>query len=83
MISLKKNLDCQEFCLISDIEGAEASILLNDSHSLRNCVEIVMEIEDTCELSVSQQINCLERLGFQLVYRYGDVGYFQKRTRRL
>lgn len=75
---LRANLPSTNYCLISDIEGEEASIFFDDPESLDLCSEIVVELEKTEIYSINDQIDRLNQLHFQLVYRYGNVAYFKK-----
>ena len=61
------------FCLISDIEGAESSIFFEDESSLNNCEKIVAELENTDNYTIEQQLAKLLSFGFSLVERYGNV----------
>lgn len=63
----------ETYTLITDIEGAEAVIFFEDFDGLRNCKEIIAELEDTNQYSIIEQINQLENIGFTLIERYGNV----------
>lgn len=62
-----------KFSLITDIEGAEASIFFEDEVSLENCDRIIAELEDTDIHTIEQQINKLTSIGFDVVERYANV----------
>ena len=62
-----------DFCLISDIEGAESSIFFEDASSLQNCKTIVADLEDTGSHTCEQQIAKLISVGFSVVERYANV----------
>lgn len=62
-----------KYCLISDIEGAEASIFFNDTASLTNCERIIVELDDTPFGTVEDQIKKLNSIGFSVTERYGQV----------
>ena len=66
------------FTLISDIEGAEGEIFLNDIDSLSLCKTIITELEETDAFSKSVQINMLETYGFRVQESYDNVYVFVK-----
>lgn len=78
LIALLERFSIGEYFLISDIEGAESDIWFNDSAALRNCVAIVVELEDTPTKTIQQQIAQLISLGFAKRYEYGRVFLFVK-----
>ncbi len=66
-----------EYALVSDIEGAEAGIIVNDAAALGRCRFIVAELHATVNdgtvLSVDELLARLLSLGFILVARHGPV----------
>jgi hypothetical protein len=76
-----------EYCLVSDIEGAEAGIAFSDVQALVRCRQIIIELHETMyknrALSVDDLSQAFEDLhGFSLRARYGRVHMFE-RTRSL
>jgi FkbM family methyltransferase len=67
----------EEFALVSDIEGAEAEIILQDSASLERCQAAVFEFHDaeTAEgwLPARELRNALVELGFGVTAARGNV----------
>ena len=67
-----------QFSLVSDIEGAEVGIVLDDSSALQRCVTLIIEVHDafyrgspvTAETTV-QRLQA--ELGFRLIARCGRV----------
>ena len=76
-ISLSKvieNYDVKgKYCLISDIEGADAAIFYNDIASLDNCERIIAELDDSPLGTIEDQIEKLKSIGFSVTERYGQV----------
>jgi len=66
------------FTLISDIEGAEASIFFDDGNALLNCEMIIAEIENTTLYSFDEQMSRLIGLGYHVKERYGNVVVFAR-----
>jgi FkbM family methyltransferase len=72
-----------QYILVSDIEGAEAGILLDDAQALRNCRQMVIELHTTCfrgKVISSQEMARLiaEQHGFMLLENYGAVYAFDR-----
>ena len=76
-ISLSKVIEDYDvkgrYCLITDIEGAQASIFFKDSDSLTNCERIIAELSDHPLGNVEDQINKLISIGFSITEKYGSV----------
>ena len=66
-----------DFDLVSDIEGAEASFLLNDVSVLNRCKRAVIELHDTsvngARVSASDLMDAACAAGFETVGRHGPV----------
>jgi FkbM family methyltransferase len=66
-----------EFDLVSDIEGAEASFLLDDPGVLDRCGRAVLELHDTCadgrQVTVSDLIGATAAAGYTILRRHGPV----------
>ncbi len=67
-----------EFSLISDIEGGEAPIFFEDSEALKKCKNIIIELENNSYATVTQQIDQIKQIGFNLVEYSGRVYVFSK-----
>lgn len=61
------------YSLITDIEGAEANIFFEDSESLKNCHNIIAEIDNSSIASAKEQILKLKEIGFEVAEQYGRV----------
>jgi len=70
---LDENKINEEFTLITDIEGAEAEIFFKDKNALKNCIQIIAELEETSLYSISSQIKQLQSIGFVITEMYGNV----------
>ena len=68
----------KEYTLVSDCEGSEAEFLVKDSHALRNCKHIIIELHDTPDYSVEEMNRLIKSLGFNLVASHGAVSVFNK-----
>lgn len=73
----------QDYTLVSDIEGAEAEILLKDKAGLERCQQIIIEIHevqlDGKNFTVEDlKNNLVTEHGFFLVARYGRAFVFDK-----
>jgi FkbM family methyltransferase len=66
-----------DFDLVSDIEGAETSFLMQDHDALQRCRRAVMELHDTTfdrqKVLVSDLVRAAAECGFQIVDRHGPV----------
>ena len=73
--SLLELYDIGEFCLVSDIEGAEAGIFLEDEVSLAHCTWMIIELHPTTFRGTRYDVPALSELieacGFTEVDRYG------------
>ena len=71
------------YALVSDIEGTEIEILLNDSVSLNRCSQLIIELHDTeynsTKYSAKDMVEHIaDNLGFKYVNHYGSVYVFRK-----
>ncbi|NJL74782.1 MAG: FkbM family methyltransferase [Saprospiraceae bacterium] len=70
------------FILISDIEGMELHLLLQESSALIKCKQLLIELHEASHNSiiypVEQLQQMIEALNFKLVERDGNVFLFQK-----
>lgn len=71
-----------DYTLVCDIEGAEIDILLNDQKSLVNCSNLFIELHQTSlnrvDYSIDDMVVIIEKIGFSLRARDGNVFYFTK-----
>ena len=75
---LEENRVNDEYTLITDIEGAESEIFFVDEIALKNCVRIIVELEETPLYSMEEQINKLISIGFSISESYGNVFVFSR-----
>ncbi len=73
----------EEYALVSDIEGAEAGILLHDAEALASCRQLLIELHDVAtpalRISADEMVDTLvEKHGFRLVGRHGVVCAFER-----
>ncbi len=68
----------EDYTLITDIEGDEASIFFNDSIALNLCKNIIAEIDDSPLATAKEQISQLQKIGFIIAEQYGRVYVFTK-----
>ena len=73
----------EDYTLVSDIEGAEAEIILKDKMSLRRCRQIIIEVHDVKLDGQDFTVDDLKRSimtehGFNLVAEYRRVFVFNK-----
>lgn len=80
MITLRSLLlgkNISDYSLVSDIEGAELCFIFDDPSSLKNCKELIIELHDATWngklISISEQIQQLESIGFRIIARHGPV----------
>lgn len=70
----------EDYVLVSDVEGAEAGLLVRDKAALQRCRMIVAELHATTfdgrAVSVDDLVRHVEALGFTVVARRGPVGVF-------
>ena len=68
--------------LVADIEGGEASLLVDDSVALTKCQRVIIELHDTSYHAVRYTIADLQRMieqrGFAEVARHGAVRVFER-----
>ncbi len=80
--SLLERYDFGEFCLVSDIEGAEAGLFLADEDSLALCSWMIIELHPTTFRATRYDVPALGELikarGFTEVDRYGANFVFVK-----
>jgi hypothetical protein len=66
-----------DFDLVSDIEGAEGSFLIQDHDALQRCRRAVIELHDTTvdqhKVLVSDLVRATAEAGFRVVDRHGPV----------
>jgi len=74
--------DLGSFVLVSDIEGAEAGIVLHDTAALERCQQILIELHDVAgpfgTLDVEQLARSIQALGFVARAHYGPVYVFER-----
>jgi FkbM family methyltransferase len=75
-----------EYLLVADIEGAEAGLLLEDTHALLGCRQMVIELHNTSFrgkwITSEEMARVLaERHGFNLLDNYGAVYAFARPAR--
>jgi FkbM family methyltransferase len=72
-----RKADITDFDLVSDIEGAEASFLLEDPDVLKKCKRAVIELHETVvdgkKVSVPDLMRAAVAAGFQIVSCHGPV----------
>jgi len=82
-IVLKNNI--REFILISDIEGAELSMFLNETNRIviDNCKQIIIELHDSefngisySKLEIAKIIE--DKFQMKVLFNYGDIWVFNK-----
>jgi FkbM family methyltransferase len=81
---LLDELGWDDFALLSDVEGAEASFVQGDGAGLERCRRMVIELHDTSyqdrPVTVGDMIDSLtQRHGFRLVERHRDVCVLERR----
>jgi FkbM family methyltransferase len=75
--------DIGEYVLVSDIEGAELDMFLNEKHVLKQCRQMIIELHDTVKsvgmVTVEQMIEMLvSEHNFHLCARRGSVCVFDR-----
>lgn len=67
----------RDFDLVSDIEGAESSFLLDDPGVMRGCRRAIIELHDTTvdgrDISVSDLAEAMAAAGLRVIRRHGPV----------
>ncbi len=83
-ITLSKILDryhLGDYILVSDIEGAEIALLLNETQSLENCKAILIELHPGEYNGIYYSLKALENMiiskGFTIGDNHGPVYYFE------
>lgn len=75
----------KKYGLVCDIEGAEASIILDEPESLAGCQRAVIELHDSDHdgqrVRAAELLDVLTRLGFRVVDRRGNVAFVDRRPR--
>jgi FkbM family methyltransferase len=70
------------FTLISDIEGAEIALLLNDQKALDKCSKMIIELHDTVynekKYPVKDMVQMIIDYNFSLLNQHGAVFVFEK-----
>lgn len=79
---LLRRHDFGDYQLVSDVEGAELEIVLNDSEALVNCRRMIIELH-RCEVDgqsfeVQDAAELIKNLGFKQELQRGDVFLFTK-----
>ena len=71
------------YTLLSDIEGAEITFLLNDAAALSKCSKIIIELHDTeyngNDYSVNDMVQLIIDHGFTIIDQRSPVFVFQKK----
>jgi FkbM family methyltransferase len=71
-----------EFCLISDIEGAEGGLIENDAAGLSRCAQIIIELHDSHlggkPVSPTELAGAIEARGYRRRAQYGPVHVFER-----
>ncbi|HYE53316.1 MAG TPA: FkbM family methyltransferase, partial [Chitinophagaceae bacterium] len=71
-----------KYILISDIEGSEIEMLVNDGAALQYCSAMIIELHETSyngrAYSIDDLSNMITGLGFTKVYSEGPVYFFRK-----
>lgn len=71
-----------DFILVSDIEGMELQLLLNEADALARCKQLFIELHESSydgnTYSVKQLQQMIEALNFEMVARDGNACLFQK-----
>lgn len=75
----KENILNTEYVLVTDIEGAEADIFVNDKVALECCKKIICELDETEKYSVKEQMAEIEKCGFALKEYYGNVFVYENK----
>jgi len=70
------------YAIVSDIEGSEVGIFLEDRESLSRCEQIIIELHETEYkgdiFKTADIIKNISECGFSLTDKYGPVCYFEK-----
>jgi FkbM family methyltransferase len=71
-----------DFCLVSDIEGAESGIIRQDREALERCKQIIIELHDTAvdgqRVTFSDLASWVVAAGFRTKAQYGPVYVFER-----
>ncbi len=83
--SILKETDLGEYTLVSDIEGSEVEIFMNETDCLQKCRQLFIELHDTSYRDQSYTPQGVAELiqsrhGFKLVSQHGPVYYFNRKS---
>jgi len=71
-----------DFCWVSDIEGAESGVILEDRSALERCKQIIIELHNTDvkgrRVTFGEMASWLVDKGFQTTARYGPIYVFDR-----
>jgi hypothetical protein len=71
------------FALVSDIEGAEAGMFIEEDTSLDECKQIIIEVHDTIyndkKLGRKEVVEKIKSNGFEVTDEYGPVFCFENK----
>jgi len=85
LTELCSTYNLKDFVLVSDIEGAEVTILLNDKSSLDSCSKMIIELHDTeynnKTYMVPDIVNLITNCGFNVTDQERNVYVFTKPER--
>jgi len=85
LTELCSTYNLKDFVLVSDIEGAEVTILLNDKSSLDSCSKMIIELHDTeynnKTYMVPDIVNLITNCGFNMTDQERNVYVFTKPER--
>ena len=86
--SILQAYDLNNFAMVSDIEGCEIEILLNDVNALKKCRQLIIELHQTSYQNVDYSVADLARIiqdshHFYLVEHQGPVYYFNRSIKRI
>lgn len=79
---LVQRFTLDNYVLVSDMEGAEASMLLCDGAAVRHARRVIAELDpgvhEDESVSVERQIRELGNLGFEIAHRHGNRMVFER-----
>jgi len=86
LASLVAEHGIDRYALVSDVEGAEAAIFVNEGAALERCEQVIVELHEVLYREVSYSVDALlelarEKHGFDVVDRYGPVCVLSRRRR--
>jgi FkbM family methyltransferase len=80
--SIVRDHQLREYCLVSDIEGAEGGLIRHDAAALEGCRQIIIELHeaqvDGRQLSPAELAAALVAIGYQARAQYGPVYVFER-----